>query len=60
MEEKHKDNIKKSISELLKRLNVDIDGVHIPLLNSKTSQIIINCNDGEVAEVKPSIKIKAE
>ncbi len=58
MEERHKDNIKKSIADLLKRLTFDIEGVKIPLLTKKTNQIIINCNDAEITDVKPVLKIK--
>ena len=51
-------NLKMVVGALFKKSSVDIDGKEIPLLSKCTEQIVINCNDGEVTDVKPTYRFK--
>ena len=51
-------NLKMVVSALFKKSSVDMEGVSLPLLNKHTNQIVINCNDGEVTDVKPTYRFK--
>ena len=42
----------------MKVINIEINDLILPLLNSSVSQIIIDVNDGEVAKVRPLYIIK--
>lgn len=54
----HNDNLKKTLSAALRKTDVNIDGINIPLLNKNTEQIILNCHGGSVVDVKPLLKFK--
>jgi len=56
-DEKHK-KVKAEVGELLKRMRVSLEGNEIPLLNKCTNQIVINCNDGEITDLKPAFTIR--
>lgn len=42
----------------MKEIDIEINELKLPLLNSSVSQIIIDVNDGEVAKVRPLYVIK--
>ncbi len=42
----------------MKVIDIEINDLTLPLLNSSVSQIIIDVNDGEVAKVRPLYIIK--
>ncbi len=53
-----KDNTKSYLGDILRKVEVEIhEGVSIPLLSKKTNQIVINCNDGSITDIKPVFKI---
>lgn len=37
----------------MKEIDIEINELKLPLLNSSVSQIIIDVNDGEVAKMRP-------
>lgn len=51
-------NLKMVVGAVFKKSSVDIDGKEIPLLTKNTEQIVVNCNDGEVTDVKPTYRFK--
>lgn len=51
-------SLKSAVSVLLKKSCIDINGFQMPILGKLTSQIVINCNDGEIADIKPTFRIK--
>lgn len=51
-------SLKTAVGMLLKKTCVDMGGYQIPILGKLTSQIVINCNDGEIADIKPTYRIK--
>ncbi len=50
--------IKAAVGVLLKKTLIDMGGHKVPILGKATSQIVINCNEGEVTDVKPTFRIK--
>ncbi len=50
--------VKTSIGVLLKKTCINMGGYDIPLLSRTTSQIVINCNDGQITDIKPTYRIK--
>lgn len=57
MEEENK-LIKKVVGEKLKSISFNLNGVKVALLGKNTNEIWINCNDGEVTDVKTTYKAK--
>ncbi len=44
---------REKLTTAMKDIDVEIDALTLPMLNSSVSQIIIDVNDGEVAKVRP-------
>lgn len=54
----NKDNTKAYLGDVLRKIDIELhEGINIPLLSRKTNQIIINCNDGNITDIKPIFKI---
>lgn len=51
-------SLKAAVGNLLKKTCINMDGFQMPILGKLTSQIVINCNDGEIADIKPTYRIK--
>ena len=58
MNEDHNKELKKAVSDVLKKMSIVVGGVDVPLLTSSTNQILINCNRGEVTDILPEFRIK--
>ena len=54
----HNKKLKSALSEMLKNISVDIDGLRVPLLGKQTKQIVIDCNEGKVSDVTPVFRTK--
>ncbi len=54
----HNQNVKFEIMETLKKLEIDISGVRVPLLSKNTEQIVFDINEGKIAFIRPLYKIK--
>ena len=49
---------REQLTIVMKAIDIEINDLELPLLNSSVSQIIIDVNDGEVAKVRPLYIIK--
>jgi len=59
MSNQNSDKILKTVvGNLLKKTCINTGGYQLPILSKLTSQIVINCNDGEIADIKPTYRIK--
>lgn len=45
--------MKSTLSETLNEKKVEINGTKVILLGKQTQQIILECNDGKVSDVRP-------
>lgn len=57
-DDKHNANIRKELEKMLLRISVGIGDIKVPLLSPETNQIIINCNQGKVSDLKPIFRLK--
>ncbi len=53
-------NNKKILTEVLRKLTINIEGSEIPILNRFTEKIEINCHENCVGDIKPTLRIKGE
>jgi hypothetical protein len=58
IEARHNENVKKAITDTLKRMSVEVEGILVPLLSKNTEQIVFNCHGGTIVDLKPLLKIK--
>lgn len=51
-------NNNKILTEVLRKLTIQIDGAEIPILNRFTEKIEINCHENCVGDIKQIMRIK--
>ena len=51
-------NNKKILTEVLRKLTINIEGAEIPILNRHTERIEIYCNEGGIGDIKQILKFK--
>jgi len=51
-------NNRKVLTELLRRLTIQIEGNKIPMLNRYTEKIEINCHENNAVDIKQIMRIK--
>ena len=49
----HNKKLKSTLNETLSEKKVEINGTKVALLGKQTQQIILECNDGKVSDVRP-------
>jgi hypothetical protein len=54
----HNKKMKREIGNTLKKSLMQIGDKCVPILTKSTKQIVIICNDGEVAQIDPLLSIK--
>lgn len=57
MEEKtHNQELRAAITQALLKESIEISDVKVPLLGSRTRNILLECRDGEVSAIMPEYK----
>ena len=51
-------NNRKVLTELLRRLTIQIEGNKIPMLNRYTEKIELNCHEGCIGDIKQIMRLK--
>jgi hypothetical protein len=46
------------VEEALKNTHVSVEGTYVPILTKTTEHIIINCNAGNIIDIKPTLRFR--